>query len=184
MICSAITGMKKTMKRSLAILLFALGFLTGCDDSSTPSASNFTKAINQQLSALPLCWGLTNNNIDTSKSLQVNLGFDEAPRILAAAKSAGILSFDVEPSQMGWKIVFVVFKKPEAWDKKSGLCYGRKVVDKIGNWTQPANNMTEVNFHWRIEPAGWTTTAALNAIGIQTEGDSGAVLQLMNTGWQ
>jgi hypothetical protein len=166
-------------------LLIALVGLAACDDSSTPSAPNFTKAINQQLSASPLCWGLQNNNIDTSKPIRVGLGLfiDRTPPILAVAQRAGILSFDV-----GWdgpaKVMTIVIKKPEAWDKKSGLCYGRKIVDKISNWTLPNNTVAQVNFHWKIEPMGWATPAVIKAIGDETEGDGVAILQLMNTGWE
>ena len=175
------------LARYAPALLFALFCLGACDDSSTPSASNFTNAINKQLSASPpLCWGLTNNNVDMSRPYKVNLGFPPGgvnTAILAAAQSAGILSFDKKGFADGM-VLSLVFKKPEAWDKKLGLCWGRKVVDKISNWTVPTNTMAQVNLHWKIEPMGWATTAVLNANGIKTEGDSEAVLQLMNTGWE
>jgi len=177
--------------------LFALVCLAACDDSAAPSESNFAKAINQQLKLaekLPvaqLCWALADNNVDMHKPFSVNLGggilLPVVPPILAAAQSAGVLSVGIAQQWDGpvlQNVMTIAIKKPEAWDKKSGLCYGSKVVDKIANWTQPVNGMTQVNYHWKIELTDWATTAALNANSIQTEGDGIAILRLTNTGWQ
>ncbi len=111
------------------------------------------------------------------------------PPLLAAAQSAGILTAvayrpDLYSNDIVDAYVIITFKKHDAWDKKSGLCVGHRVVDKIDNWMKPVNNETRVNFHWKIDPAGWATIANLKANGVQTEGDAVASFLLMNNGWQ
>jgi hypothetical protein len=110
------------------------------------------------------------------------------PPVLALAQSAGVVSVETQQATdfigMGSVVDVITFKKPEVWDKKLGLCYGHRVVDKIVNWSAPVENVTEVKYHWKLEPANWLTTANMAAAQEIRGGDDSETLRLMNNGWE
>jgi len=205
--------------RSLYLISIAgLLFLVACSDVRTPNDANFTKAINQYLMKHDEACTVIDRQfpVDVPKSQQKER-YGIGPK-LAVLEHAGLvhasdttavvhgmldaLRGSTPPQPVKRYELTAEGRKyfqeiPGTLGQPSGFCYGRKSVDSIVKWTEPAAvgpySQTEVTYTYRIvDPARWAERPEVQqtfpdirmTIGGAAKATQTAGLQLTNKGWE
>lgn len=80
-------------------------------------------------------------------------------------------------------------KQAKIWNTKEGVCVGRRVVDKIKEWTEPGKGnqqVVRVSYSWKlIDVPGWLDKEAFSSVkGMNEPADGAMTLVKTNNGWK
>ncbi len=206
------------MRRLYLASIAGLLTLTACNDTRKPSHPNFRNAIDQYLAKHGEACTVIGRQfpIDVPRSEQ-NEQYGTAPK-LAALEQAGLVHandttavvhgmFDslrgtpppqpVKRYELTDKGTKYFQQIPGTLGQTSGFCYGRKSVNSIVKWTEPAvvgtSSQSEVTYTYRIvDLAGWAerpgVQQSFSDIRATVNGASKATevvgLQLTSKGWE
>lgn len=206
------------MRNLYVASIAGLLFLAACNNAKKPSAANFTNAINQYLAKHGEACTVLNRQFpfDVPKREQKEQ-YRIGPK-LAALEQAGLLSGSDTTAVVHGMLDALQGPTPPqpvrhyeltaeggkyfrelsgGFGQTTGICYGRKQVDSIIKWTEPATisvySQTEVTYTYKIaDLAAWAERPEVQRAfpDIQTEiaGQSKSVqtagLRLTNKGWE
>jgi hypothetical protein len=206
------------MRRFYLVSIAGLLVLAACNNAKSPNDTNFTKAINEYLAKNGAACTVIGRGFPiylprSEQSEQYGIG----PK-LAALEQAGLVHASdttavvhgmldplrgpappqpvkqYELTADGKKYFQQIFG---TLGQTSGFCYGRKSVDSIAKWTDPAtvgsSSQTEVTYTYRIvDPAAWAerpdVQQAFSDIRTTVNGASKTTeivgLRLTSKGWE
>lgn len=163
--------------------------------------SALTDAINQDLSAHPVCVGFGDN---TKTTFPTQFGGDITHNsILKVLAGAGLIQMTVRNQDISevtnggtyyGKVTTLDLtpkgREKNAWDSKKGFCIGVRKVADIQKWTEPTASdgvqMTEVDYAWQVDdlPFGITRSDFPDLAGMGKPMATKATLKKMNDGWE
>ena len=178
------------MRRFFLISIAGILFLIACSSQKSPTAANFTKAINQYLAKHGDACTVIGHQfpVDVSKSeqrLQSGIALQ-----MAALEQAGVVrSSDAIAVVHGFLDPLRGSTLPQpvkryelteegkryfrqtsgAFGQTDSFCYGQKTVDSIVKWTEPmtmgASSQTEVTYTYKIvAPANWAENPTVQRV--------------------
>jgi hypothetical protein len=205
------------MRKSILLAVAILVMLAGCSNEKKPNVAHFTKAINQYLAK----HGQTCTFFAQTIPIDVPISelkdqYGTAPQ-MAALEQAGLVhgsnTTAVLHGMMGaldpsapqpvrhyeltdeGRNYFQV--KPGVFGQNSAFCYGRKTVDSIVRWTEPAAmgpyTQSEVTYTYKIvDLASWVQRVDVQqsfgdirtAVSGISKAHETAGLQLTDKGWE
>lgn len=182
-----------------AIILLITGcvilFAGGCS-KKTPNESNFREAINHNLSKSPMHTGFYFTSDFPTTTLSDSYLDAMVPKGLVMKTSAGIDRVKYDLTDAGRATSF------PARGKNYAFCYGIRKVDKILNFTEPADSdgksTVSVSYTWKlaeplpswaVDPLAASSDSVLRSLqtGIDPNPDSRkakAILVLTHNGWR
>lgn len=169
------------MPRFCLVPIAGVLILTACNSMKQPSATNFTKAINQYLMRHGAACSVIGRQfpIDVPQAeqreqygIRTKLATLEQAGLVHATDTTAVVHGLLDPLRGSIPAQAVTryeltangrryFRQiPSALGQISVFCYGRKSVDSIVKWTEPAtvgtSSQTEVTYTYKIiDPAGW-----------------------------
>lgn len=186
------------MKSMLTVLLsLAVLSVSAC---SNPK-SKLKDAINQDLSAHPVCVSLGDN---AKTTFPAQFGNDVTHNsILKVLSGAGFIQMTVKDQDLSTvpnggtyygKVTTIDLtskgREKNVWDAKKGFCIGIREVADIQKWTEPAATdgvqETEVDYTWQVGdlPYGIRRSDFPDLAGMGKPIPTKATLKKMNDGWE
>jgi hypothetical protein len=206
------------MRRSFVVSLAALSFLAGCNNTKKPNNANFTKAINQYLAKRGEACSSLGQTLPVDVTVpeqkdQYGIGpqlaaLEEADLVHSTNTTAVVhgmldaLRGSTPPQPVRRYELTDQGKQyyrqiPSTFGQNGIFCYGRKTVDSIVKWTEPATmegtSQSEVTYTYKIaDLAPWAKRpdvqrefgdirTTVNGI---SKANEIAGLQLANKGWE
>jgi len=206
------------MRRFYLVSIAGLLVLAACNSAKNPNDTNFTKAINDYLTKHGAACTVIGRQfpIDIPRSEQTEQ-YGIGPKLVALEQAGLVQAIETTAVVHGmldplrgstppqpvklYELTGDVRKYfqqiPGTLGPTSGFCYGRKRVDSIVKWTDPAtlgtSSQTEVTYTYKIvDPAAWAgrpeVLQAFSDIRTTVNGASRttevAGLQLTRRGWE
>ncbi|EPY4307563.1 TPA: DNA-directed RNA polymerase subunit beta [Klebsiella pneumoniae] len=178
-------------------ILFAVSLaslLAGCGEKG-----DYEKVINAKISQSKLCYSLQDNDIVFNKGfpIKVNRGYrstaySASDEILKGLAEQGLLTVSQQANGFSSVDVLEVTdegQEVEFWDRKDGVCIGRRVVDEVKEWTEPGNSnqkIVRVSYTWKLaDVPSWVDKKAFSSVkGMNEPEESMINLVKTSNGWK
>lgn len=178
-------------------ILFAVSLaslLAGCGEKC-----DYEKVINAKISQSKLCYSLQDNDIVFNKGfpIKVNRGYrstaySASDEILKGLAEQGLLTVSQQANGFSSVDVLEVTnegQEVEFWDRKDGVCIGRRVVDEVKEWTEPGNSnqkIVRVSYTWKLaDVPSWVDKKAFSSVkGMNEPEESMINLVKTSNGWK
>jgi hypothetical protein len=188
------------MKTTRMLIAITLVTMSGCTDKKAPVAANFEDALNTSFLTSRKCIVFEEDMTAPRPQLD-NAGFDVAVSTGLMTRTPAALSSNGQP-----QFIYVLTDKGKAtkarvtmgtgMQRTGYLCSGKLVVEKITNFTEPAENQgmrqTQVSYitklvdvpDWQKSPAAAKSFPYLQPAETRPGTTERQVLTLTNAGWR
>lgn len=168
-------------KFKCSVLALTVLALSGCGEKS-----DIENAINKNIENKEYCYSLQDNDISFPITIgRDNFSQDFSP-ILKGLANQGLVTLH----NQGYRdyVISLTEKgaKTDFWDKKRGVCMGKRVVDDIKEWTEGEQNTLMVTYTEKlVDVPRWVDKKSFSDIeGMDSPAEKRTVLKKTSNGWK